>query len=81
MAKRHANEFLRTSTGRLAGSGILHDNYSEDSILESNIRQGEPVYMEGHDRWYKSLFESPVTTKKMTKEELEMWEKNTFKEG
>lgn len=29
--RRHANEFLRTSTGRLAGSGILHDDYSEES--------------------------------------------------
>ena len=31
--KRHANEFLRTSlnSGRIAGTGILYDDYSEAS--------------------------------------------------
>ena len=32
--KRHTNEFMRTSlaiSGRIAGSGVLYDDYSEDS--------------------------------------------------
>lgn len=36
--KRHANERLRTSfanSGRIAGMGILHDNYGEDSFPDS----------------------------------------------
>lgn len=39
MARRHANEFLRTNfvnSGRIAGMGILYDDYSEES--------GGPIY-------------------------------------
>ncbi len=35
MARRHANEFLRTTftnSGRIAGMGILYDDYSETSF-------------------------------------------------
>lgn len=34
--KRHANEFLRTVTGRLAGDGIISDDYSEESFPDFN---------------------------------------------
>jgi hypothetical protein len=34
--RRHANEFMRTSYGRIAGIGILYDDYSEESYPSVN---------------------------------------------
>lgn len=39
--KRHANEFLRTrfrNSGRIAGMGILYDNYSENAYPSGMMR-------------------------------------------
>ena len=38
--KRHVNEFLRTSlnSGRIAGAGILYDDYSETSYPSGMMR-------------------------------------------
>lgn len=46
MRKRHSNEFIRTSfinSGRIAGYGMLEDNYDDESGGESHIRQGKPI--------------------------------------
>lgn len=70
--KRHANEFLRTSTGRLAGSGILYDDYSEEAGLsKKSKRETNPVYTEEHSKYIKELQNQPVTVYKLTKEEME----------
>jgi hypothetical protein len=34
--RRHANEFIRTSYGRIAGMGILYDDYSEEAFPSVN---------------------------------------------
>lgn len=39
--KRHTNEFMRTSfanSGRVAGSGVLYDDYSETSYPSGMMR-------------------------------------------
>lgn len=49
MARRHANEFLRTSfadSGRIAGIGIIEDNYSHDAILKSYEHQPKFEHLE-----------------------------------
>ena len=69
MAKRHANEFMRTSTGRLAGNGMNHDNYSEQSY------PGLPFgYKSNEGYWYSPKEKAepePCICYKLTKEELE----------
>ena len=66
--KRHFNEFLRTDTGRLAGDGMIHDDYSEESY------GGDSPYEErGYTPIYKKkekVEEKPVKTYKLSEEEL-----------
>ena len=71
MRKRHANEFIRTgfaNSGRIAGMGIAHDDYSEDS--------GCPTYGPGSMLVrlpYVPHEESPIISYKLTEEELKRY--------
>lgn len=38
--KNHANERIRTASGRIAGHGIIYDNYSEDSCPSVYLNPG-----------------------------------------
>lgn len=80
MAKRHPNEFLRTWTGRLAGSGIDYDDYSEEARLSKNTRKANPVYTEEYSEYIKELQNQPVKTYKLTKEEMDEYLKKLKKE-
>ena len=81
MKKRHANEFLRTSTGRLAGSGMLYDDYNEEAMLSKKAkRESNPVYTEEYTEYIKELQNQPVTTYKLTKEEMDEYLKKLKKE-
>ena len=81
MKKRHANEFLRTSTGRLAGSGMLYDDYNEEAMLSKKAkRESNPVYTEEYTEYIKELQNQPVTTYKLTKEEIDEYLKKLKKE-
>lgn len=80
MAKRHANEFLRTNTGRLAGSGMDYDDYSEEARLSKNTRKANPVYTEEYSEYIKELQNQPVKTYKLTKEEMDEYLKKLKKE-
>ena len=80
MAKRHANEFLRTSTGRLAGSGVLYDKYDDEARLSKNTRETNPISTKEHSEYIKELQNQPVTTYKLTKEEMEEYLKKFKKE-
>lgn len=81
MAKRHANEFLRTWTGRLAGSGMLYDDYSEEAKLsKKSKRESNPVYTEEYSEYLEELQNQPVTIYKLTKEEMEQYLKKLKKE-
>lgn len=80
MAKRHANEFLRTNTGRLAGSGMLYDRYDEEARLSKNTRQANPVYTKEYSDYIKELKNQPVKTYKLTKEEMDEYLKKLKKE-
>ena len=67
--KRHANENLRTKfagTGRFAGTGLVEEDYSEESF---------PDYVrDGTEYWWsaprKKEEAQPVTVYKMSEEEL-----------
>lgn len=81
MAKRHANEFLRTNTGRLAGSGMLYDDYSEEARLsKKSKRESNPVYTKEYSEYLEELQNQPVTTYKLNKEEMEEYLKKLKKE-
>jgi hypothetical protein len=81
MAKRHANEFLRTWTGRLAGSGMLYDDYSEEAKLsKKSKRESNPVYTKEYSEYLEELQNQPVTTYKLNKEEMEEYLKKLKKE-
>ncbi len=72
---RHSNEFMRTSfanSGRIAGSGMLHDNYDEESYrgVPHESYQPEPKlnkYTE--EEWKELTEEKEVTTYKIPREE------------
>ena len=81
MAKRHANEFLRTWTGRLAGSGMLYDDYNEEARLSKKAkRESNPVYTKEYSEYLEELQNQPVTTYKLTKEEMKDYLKKLKKE-
>ena len=66
---RHVNEFLRTETGRLAGSGIVHDDYTENSCGGYwNEYRGHARFPERTDEQKRALFNSPVVTYKIREE-------------
>ena len=74
--KRHTNEFLRTSSGRLAGNGMIHDRYDE----ESGYRPSPKDFDAKHSKEYMEQMriegeEQPVITYKLSKEELEKYGK------
>lgn len=71
--KRHANEFLRTSSGRLAGSGILYDRYDDETTLKTHPPMPDhPIYTKEYVEFLKELKEEqPVTVYKLTKDEME----------
>jgi hypothetical protein len=75
--KRHANEFLRSDTGRLAGIGMQEDDYSEESYA------GDSPYEE---RGYtpipkkkEKVKEKPVRQYKLSEEELAKYKIDTLK--
>lgn len=75
--KRHANEFLRTSSGRLAGSGILYDNYDDEATLKTHPPQANPIHKKEYIEYIKGLKEEqPVKIWKLNKEELEEYLKS-----
>jgi len=75
--KHHANEFLRTSSGRLAGSGILYDRYDDETTLKTHPPLGNPIYTKEYAEFLKSLKEEqPVKTYKLTKKEMDEYLKN-----
>jgi len=79
--KRHVNEFLRTNTGRLAGSGMDYDDYSEEARLSKKAkRESNPVYTEEYSKYLEELQNQPVTTYKLTKEEMDEYLKKLKKE-
>jgi hypothetical protein len=81
VAKRNPNEFLRTWTGRLAGSGILYDDYDEEARLSKKTkRESNPVYTEEYSEYIKELKNQPVKTYKLTKEEMKEYLKKFKKE-
>ena len=77
--KRHANERLKTSfsnSGRIAGAGVLYDDYSEESGIERHSH--------GHQRFALTRSEEekefiinggPVKCYKLSPEELEKYSK------
>ena len=70
--KRHPNECLRTWTGRLAGPGTLYDRYDDESMAPEKYTGGRPILTKEYSEYLKSLKEDqPVTTYKLTKEEME----------
>lgn len=80
MAKRHINELLRTPSGRLAGSGMDYDDYSEEARLSKNTLKANPVYTEEYSEYIKELQNQPVKTYKLTKEEMDEYLKKLKKE-
>jgi hypothetical protein len=81
LKKRHPNECLRTWTGRLAGSGIDYDDYSEEARLSKKTkRESNPVSTKEHSEYLKELQNQPVTTYKLNKEEMEEYLKKFKKE-
>ena len=69
--KRHVNELLRTSSGRLAGSGILYDRYDDESILSKNTRKTNPIGTIEYSEYLEELKNQSVKVYKLTKEEME----------
>lgn len=81
MAKRHANEFLRTSSGRLAGSGMDYDDYSEEARLSKKTkRESNPISTKEHSEYIKELQNQPVKIWKLNKEEMDEYLKKVKKE-
>lgn len=77
MAKRHANENLRTSfkgSGRFADTGIDEGGYSEDSFPDRNPRRYKftSSFGGGHPPKGK-VKEPPVKVYKLTDDELEKY--------
>ena len=74
MARRHVNEFLRTTfanSGRIAGTGILYDDYSEES--GGPIYGGKGVvivrYPERNEEEKDKIQNTPVKTYKLSRYE------------
>lgn len=74
MAKKkniHANEYLRTSSGRLAGNGMIHDRYDEESGYRPTPIDTNPVHSIEFVEWRKSLKEAqPIKIYQLSDEEL-----------
>ena len=72
--KNHANEYMRTCWGRLAGNGMLEDDYSEESCGGyHDFRNNNPTIREPKEE----IIPGEVTKYKLTKSELrEVFEKS-----
>ena len=73
MAKRHPNENLRTQfegSGRFAGTGIIEDDYSEESFPDDRKH-----WRRGVSFWHKpmKIKSAKVKTYKLSDEELEYY--------
>ncbi len=72
--KRHVNEFMRSQQGgRVAGYGIAHDNYDEESDGELTQEQSNSGYGSFHYKLTDKYIESQhgkVKVYKLSKEEL-----------
>ena len=78
--KRHANEFLRTSSGRLAGSGMNEDRYDDESMPSGSTYSGQPILTKEYVDYMKKIEEEqPVKTYKLTKEEMDEYLKKVKK--
>lgn len=72
--KKHVNECLRLPSGRIAGSGISYDDYTEEATLFKNTRWKKPIYTIEYIKDRKELKkEQPVTVYKLTKEEMDKY--------
>lgn len=69
--KKQANEFMRTSLGRLAGTGIVEDNYGEESFPDDNSFH---VNIKNTKKVKKKIEEAPVKTYVISKDELKKYE-------
>ena len=70
-SRRHCNEFFRTDTGRLAGDGMIHDDYGEESFSGDSPYQERaytPIPIKG-----RKAEEKPVKTYRLSEEELEKY--------
>ena len=72
--KRHCNEFLRTQTGRLAGDGMTHDRYDDESYADEKpwCRERRPIPRKEN----KEGKEPPIKEYRLSEEEL-----RRYKEG
>ena len=73
MPKRHVNESLRTGfegSGRLAGTGIEEENYSEESFPDRNPWRYKSVLPRASKRNGEP---TPVTVYKLSEEELKKY--------
>ena len=71
MPKRHVNENLRTEfegSGRLAGTGIDEENYSEKSFPDRN-----PWRYKKHRPLKQKIEPAPVVVYKLSEEELKKY--------
>ena len=71
MPKRHVNENLRTEfegSGRLAGTGIDEENYSEESFPDRN-----PWRYKKHRPLKQKIEPAPVVVYKLSEEELKKY--------
>ena len=72
---RHSNEFRRTSftnSGRIAGHGMLHDNYSEESyrgVPHESYQPDPKLNKYTQEEWEELTKESEVVTYYISKEE------------
>ena len=64
---RHANEFMRTCWGRLAGNGMNEDRYDEESGPGNHLIDWYPTIREPKEE----IIPGEVTTYKLTLEEME----------
>ena len=64
MHKRHIGEFAKSglaNSGRAAGMGMLHDDYSDESGLERHVERGNPVGIASREKLAKrEREEAPV---------------------
>lgn len=63
MSKKNANALLRTTGGRIAGDGVVSDDYSEESgnkSYEKHIRENHTKVRFPHDGLDPSALNGPV---------------------
>lgn len=71
MPKRHVNETLRTQfegSGRLAGTGIAEEDYSEESFPDRN-----PLRYKKHRPLKQKIEPAPVVVYRLSEDELKKY--------